>query len=712
MSLDSSPAIRPPFSSTGYPNPFPDFPFGAVYFRKSYPPKEDWERDYKVAAEDGYTVFRHWFIWSAIEVKEGVYDWSDYDAQLDLAAKYGIKTVIADMLVVSPEWLARRYENMRKIDRDGSVMDVNMHVSCAVGGVHHLSLDYPEIKERAGAFLTAMVERYKDHPGLGGYDIMNECNVPPCYGEGTACKFRVWLKDKYGDLKTLGDAWFRHSIGEWENIKAPTHLGAYPDVLDWHEFHLDRSYDMMRWRFNLIRELDPSHPITAHGIAKTFDRAAPSAGDDWRAAAEVESFGLTWGSCRHGDEPWKQFHAMDLVRAACRGKPFWHAESYAGPLWMANNVIGKPRNEGRIAAPDDIRYWHLAAYMAGASGSMYLRWRPLLNGPLFGAFGPYDLDGSRTERSEMSSKVAKWVAASEQKELWQARPIKGDIAIVYVPESQIFTYALRNGETEFYSKSMQGAYQGFFDNHIQADWTHIDDLEDYAAVYLPFPAMLKQSSADKLRRYVENGGTLISEGCPGYFGDGGRVGVTQPNLGLDEVFGARESYVEFTPDLLTDFAFEADGVSTWGGLFFQAYEPTSGEEKGKYEDGRIAVVDHAFGKGRTRLLGTMCGYGYDSHPDNRNPSFWAELLKFASIEPHVTCSDSRLQVRLHQGDSGVFLWIANPSRENIAGTVELNKRFGSFDAAEIKWGGEVSMDDSSFFVNAPARDVTIAKLVS
>jgi beta-galactosidase len=32
-------------------NILPDFPYGAVYFRKTNPPKEEWERDYKVAPE-------------------------------------------------------------------------------------------------------------------------------------------------------------------------------------------------------------------------------------------------------------------------------------------------------------------------------------------------------------------------------------------------------------------------------------------------------------------------------------------------------------------------------------------------------------------------------------------------------------------------------------------------------------------------------------
>ena len=64
-------------------------PFGAVYFRKSNPPREDWERDYGVAAEDGLNVFRHWFMWSAIERRPGFYDWEEYDRQMDLAAGLG-----------------------------------------------------------------------------------------------------------------------------------------------------------------------------------------------------------------------------------------------------------------------------------------------------------------------------------------------------------------------------------------------------------------------------------------------------------------------------------------------------------------------------------------------------------------------------------------------------------------------------------------------
>ena len=104
----------------------PPFPYGAVYFRKSNPPREDWARDYQVAAEDGMNVFRHWFLWSAIETAPDVFDWADYDAQLDLAARFGLKTIIAEFITAAPEWeskaattdgtAARRRKHVSRVD--------------------------------------------------------------------------------------------------------------------------------------------------------------------------------------------------------------------------------------------------------------------------------------------------------------------------------------------------------------------------------------------------------------------------------------------------------------------------------------------------------------------------------------------------------------------------------------------------------------------
>jgi hypothetical protein len=72
----------------------------------------------------------------------------------------------------------------------------------------------------------------------------------------------------------------------------------------------------------------------------------------------------------------------------------------------------------------------------GARGILYPRWRGMLNGPLFWAFGPFAMDGSVTPRAEMCGKVAKW--ANSHAEAWKSHPVMGDVGLVFVPESELF----------------------------------------------------------------------------------------------------------------------------------------------------------------------------------------------------------------------------------------------------------------------------------
>jgi beta-galactosidase len=695
----------------------PKFPYGAVYFRKTNPPQAEWERDYAVAREDGMNIFRHWFIWAAIEKSPGKFEWDEYDRQLDLAAKNGMKTIIAEMTTLGPEWLLRKYGHARPTHADGTREAGHMQVSCATGGVN-LCWDNDDYRAAAENWIAALVKHYRGHPGLGGYDIWNECNFndKTCYCEASLEKFRRWLEKKYGSPQAVSEAWHRYGFVEWEDVTPPQGPGPYPDVFDWEAFKIETAYGYMRRRVEIIRGIDPDCVIAAHGIAGSLSIAAHRGADDWRAAAEVEIYGMTWGSSRHGDEPWKQFHAADLVRAACRGKPWWHAESYAGPLWLQPNVLNKSRDEGRIASPEDARYWNFVSLMGGARGILYLRWRPLLDGDLFGAFGPYGMDGGRTDRSQAVSAACKWITSGEQERLFASKPVKGEIGIVYVPESQVHTYALRR-DTGPYAASMQGAYQGFFDRNIQADWVHIDDIKDWDLLYLPYPVMLSAKTIAALKDWVKQGGTLISEGCPAYFSDGAHAGAVQPGFGMDELFGAKESYVEFTPDLLGDLCLTVAGDRLWGGEYLQCYDPAAGEAAGWYDDGRIAAVDNRYGKGKTRLIGTMAGYGYAVHggakgryqpPAGAETSFFEGALKFGGKTPRVKVSDGRLAARLHEGGGGTYLWIANPKRQPIPARVEIAG--GGYKAARTVLGPEAAWKDGALSVTVPARYVIIYEL--
>jgi beta-galactosidase len=376
---------------------------------------------------------------------------------------------------------------------------------------------------------------------------------------------------------------------------------------------------------------------------------------------------------------------------------------------MQPQVPNRPREDGRIPTPEDLRLWHLTTFAGGATGLLYPRWRPLLDGPLFGAFGPYGMDGLRTSRSEMTSTICKWATDPAQAKLWASQPVRGEVGILLAPETELYTYA-QQGSTDYYARSMHGAYQGFFDLNVQADFCRLEQIDEYKLLYLPFPVMLKQATADALIAWVEAGGVLVAEGCPGYHGDLGHVGATQPNLGLDALFGARESYVEFTPDLLGDLQFNVRGARVRGGLYMQTYEPTSGTPVGWYDDGRVAAVDHVYGQGKTRLLGTMCGAGYDARPARRSPELFAGVLAYGGIDQHIVSSDPRVKARLHDGPGGTYLWVANPSRQPVPVRLTFGQRWGPYSSARTLWGAQAEVAGRIVTLTAGARDLSVLVL--
>ena len=701
--------------SAAAPPAAPVFPYGAVYFRKTNPPPEDWARDHQTAAQTGMNIFRHWFMWSAIEVAPGKYDWSDYDRIMDLAAKNGIKVVLEELVGCAPEWAFRKYPHARYLGSDGFIVDSSVSESSATGGFPGLCLDNPDVQALAQTFLVALVERYRTHPALFGYDLWNEGTSfggnprrMYCYCEGTKRKLREWLRVRYGSLETVAREWHRYSYQSWDDIEPPRSFSGYPDSLDWLQFRIDNAYSLFDWRVKLFRKLDPRHRITAHGVSGTLISLPSASHNEWRSAAEVDIWGLTWIAARQGDEPWKQFQAVDLVRAGARGKPFWHAEAQGGPLWMQPQVIGRRIDDGRIPDPEDVRIWNLVSCATGAKGILYCRWRPLLDGPLFGAFAPFAMDGSPTPQSEMAGRIARW--ANSHPEIWKSNPVKGDIGLLFIPESELFNY-VQQGDTDFYSQSVRGAYQAFFDSNIQPDFVALDNINEYKVIYLPYPVMLRQETVTRLRSFVEQGGTLVSEGLPAYFGDHGHVGTVQPNYGLDEVFGAHESYVQFTPDISNDLMLEVKGANIYGRFFRQDYQLHGGNAVGHYPNGAVAAVEHQFGQGRTLLLGSFPGAGYYLHHAAATKDLFATLPAMAGVAPQVRISDNAVQARLHQGDGGAYLWITNPTSGSRSVKVELAASAGNYKSGDDIWGKQsVAIDGRQITVTVGGRDAAVIAL--
>lgn len=674
----------------------------------------DWERDYAQAARDGYNIFRHWFMWSAIEIAPGVFDWEECDRQLELGERYGIKTIIAEMTTGVPEWVFSRYPEALCVDGEGKRAKSQMSVSCTVGGFYEgVCLDTKTGRELTENFLRTLAERYRGHPALLGYDIWNECNYGHdfCYCEDTKKAFRFWLKERYQALAVLRNAWGRYSLTSWEEVEPPPKLGMYLECCDWLEFRRENAYRQMKWKADVIRREDPNCLISAHGTAQSLENMALGGSDEWRAGKNVEVYGLTFVQSRKGNEPYKLWSALDLTRQGAQGRPFWHAESQGGPLWYQMQVIGRKRNDGRITEPEDIRQWNLTSLAGGARGILCPRFRPLLNGPLFGAFGAYGMDGRPTPRSEMASKIAKWANAPEQGELLAAAPIRGEIGILVLEESQTAMLLLsRFGCRDNYCAAVMGAYRAFFDLGYQPDFVHPDDMEHYQKLYLPVPLMLKQSSAQKIAAWVKKGGWLFSEGCPGYFDGSCKAGIIQPNLGLDEVFGVREAEVEFTQDLLDEERLEWSDKVPYGGEYLQRYQVQQAQSILQDGQGNAFLTENHYGGGKALLVGTSTGLGYWNHPEKEQRQFFRWLTEKMELKAYAASENPAVKARIQSDGKNIYLWLINTDAVRQKSKVALAEQFQCSGIEKIYWGGGITVDEGGVTVSIDGRDAVIAKL--
>ena len=125
-------------------------------------------------------------------------------------------------------------------------------------------------------------------------------------------------------------------------------------------------------------------------------------------------------------------------------------------------------------------------------------------------------------------------------------PVRGEVGILLLEEAQANCYLL-NGNTDYYSLSIQGCYEAFKESNIQADIIKIDQIKDYSLIYVPYPVGLSDDAMNKLRDWTAAGGFLVSEACFGYFDGYGHAVERQPNREFDAVFGCREDDVSFAP---------------------------------------------------------------------------------------------------------------------------------------------------------------------
>ena len=135
------------------------------------------------------------FAWAAYEPREGEYNFTWLREIMDRLYDQGIYTELATPTGAKPNWLARKYPEVLRVQSNG----VRDHQ----GMRHNHCLTSPIYRQKVEELLNHLIDAVGDHPGLILWHISNElggeCYCPLCQE-----RFRGWLKEKYHTSSLLG----------------------------------------------------------------------------------------------------------------------------------------------------------------------------------------------------------------------------------------------------------------------------------------------------------------------------------------------------------------------------------------------------------------------------------------------------------------------------------------------------------------------------
>ncbi|NUQ01407.1 MAG: beta-galactosidase, partial [Armatimonadetes bacterium] len=534
------------------------FPFGGQYVpvvKAPEVPMSEWERDIRQLKELGFTAFRAFVAWDRIEREEGVRDYTMLDTALDLAARYEVKVLLSLGGVFEnlcglypPQWLVRDHGCQQPI-RDATTP---ANAPRPAGPRQSVCLDDPLYRARAGEFMTATIQRYAAHAGLGGWVVWNEPANNPCYCPHTQARFRAWLKRRYhDDLGQLRAAWsleFPVLYRTWDEVEPPSGVGfvhgGYQPWLDWRTFLADNLSEALGWIADLVRAHDPlGHPTSVNLTPGELGGGAVAKGlNIWDLGRVLERPGMSaytlWDSAQ--PEPADLAARFARLRSVVRepGKPWWVVETEAGPVYWVHGMVPRyTRTPDRL-----LRYWQAIGHGAKACfGWMY---RSRVGNAQAGEFGMLAWDGQVTERAAATGELSQ--AINRHASLIQTRYPRAEVAILAAQASDLL-YRTETWEARpetfrnYWQRSWNGAYRMLWRQRVPADF--VDDSQvaegglDYRVLLVPFHLNLSEPLARGLEEYVRRGGTVIADFPLGFKDDGGLLWQRAPGAGLAPLFG-------------------------------------------------------------------------------------------------------------------------------------------------------------------------------
>lgn len=692
--------------------------------------KEIWRKDVRQIKALGFNTIRTWIDWATGEPREREYHFENVDVMLELAREEGLKVFVQVYMDSAPRWVGVKYPDSLFVSSNGAaVVPESSPGYC---------MDHPGVRKADLGFYAALAEHLRRSPAFAGWDLWSEPHVinwatpgyipnPEfCFCRNTVARFRSWLRRKYGGIDKLNTAWYRQ-FQSWEDVE-PGRLStilSYTDYIDWKTFLSDKLGGDLRDRYLAVKQAAPDQIVTSHAAAvglftsPSYWEGQP---DDWTMARQVDYYGTSFYPKHSGfvdrDVSWRGA-LLDFARsfgyAGGRGG-FYIGELQGGFGTVALNV-------GSTVTPEDIRVWAWSALARGAKGINFYAWYPMSSGYESGGFGLIQLDGTVTERARVAGSVAR-VVDRNQRLFLDARPPQAEVAVVYNPLAHFTGGRQRDtatggpqGEVAGIERdSLLGVYRALFGRNVPLDYVHIKELSEetlrpYKLVILPYPLMLPEAAAAPLKRYVENGGTLVAEARLGWNNERGYASERIPGMGLSEVMGCRETAVQVAARGRSGLRWTGEAIPGMkagdllpGRWYEETLEPLSGEARvvARFTGGAAGAVVSRYGRGRTLMLGTYLSAAYESSPSAAAQRFYAGLLEWAGVAAPVASAGENIEVRLLEAAGGKLAFLFNHGTQTVETNTVL-RLGGEWRATDLISGGEIPVSSGGGVVRLNRR---------
>ena len=533
------------------------------------------------------------FSWAKLEPEEGVYDFGWLDEIIDRLYANGIYTVLATPSGARPQWLAQKYPEGLRVRPDG--------LRNFYGHRQNHCYTSPLYREKVTQIDTRLAEHYANHPAVILWHISNEFGGE-CHCELCQAAFREWVQKKYGTLDKLNHAWWAnfwsHTYTDWSQVHSPSPVGetsVHGLDLDWRRFVTHQTVDFMKTEIAAVKAVNPDIPVTTNMMTMYTYELNYFA---FRDALDVISWDNypEWHNPYMGNEEVAKDCAMthDMMRSLQK-KPFLLMECTPNATnWQGVSKLKKPGMHQLSV---------IEAVAHGADSGQYFQLRQSRGS--CEKFHSAVISNTGTENTRTFREVTDIGAVLEQlSDRVYGSGTPAETAILFDTENK---WALdkcqgpRNIGLDYFG-NIRRNYSYFWKNGINVDIIDSTfDLSGYKLVIAPMLYLFRDGIQEKLRRFVRNGGTLVTTCFTGVVND-------------TDLSFLGEATEDKLSDVLGLWVEEVDSLydcesnrTTWNGKSYSLKElceichPTTCETLAVYETdfyaGKPVLTKNQFGKG-------------------------------------------------------------------------------------------------------------------